>query len=178
MLRIVTDTAADLPAAWIRDYAVELIPINIHFGEKTFLQGVDLTDHEFYRIANETGKIPKTSQPSPGQFVEFSIMGIGEAPISVSSPPGRGPSFELAIRRIGSVTAAALPPQSPINVVKGRVDDVGYLGSISHYHVHTEAGNRVTALRANSSHNVERSISWDDTVWLEWPEDAGVVLTR
>ncbi len=68
-------------------------------------------------------------------------------------------------------------PQSSINVVKGRVDDVGYLGSISHYHVHTEAGNRVTALRANSSHSVERSISWDDTVWLEWPAEAGVVLT-
>jgi putrescine transport system ATP-binding protein len=67
-------------------------------------------------------------------------------------------------------------PQSAINVVKGRVDDVGYLGSISHYHVHTEAGNRVTALRANSSHSVERTISWDDTVWLEWPADAGVVL--
>ena len=35
------------------------------------------------------------------------IMGIGEAPISVSSPPGRRQSFELAIRRIGNVTAAA-----------------------------------------------------------------------
>ena len=69
------------------------------------------------------------------------------------------------------------PPQSTVNVVKGRVDDVGYLGSISHYHVHTEAGNRVTALRANSSHSVERSISWDDTVWLEWPADSAVVLT-
>ncbi len=67
-------------------------------------------------------------------------------------------------------------PQSAVNVVKGRVDDVGYLGSISHYHVHTEAGSRVTALRANSSHSVERPISWDDTVWLEWPADAGVVL--
>jgi len=43
----------------------------------------------------------------PGQFVELSIMGIGEAPISVSSPPGRRESFELAIRRIGNVTAAA-----------------------------------------------------------------------
>jgi NAD(P)H-flavin reductase len=43
----------------------------------------------------------------PGQFVELSIMGIGEAPISVSSPPGRRQSFELAIRRIGNVTAAA-----------------------------------------------------------------------
>ncbi|OYW56430.1 MAG: polyamine ABC transporter ATP-binding protein [Hyphomicrobium sp. 32-62-53] len=68
------------------------------------------------------------------------------------------------------------PPQSNVNVVKGRVDDVGYLGSISHYHVHTEAGNRVTALRANSSHNVERAISWDDTVWLEWPAESAVVL--
>ncbi len=42
----------------------------------------------------------------PGQFVELSIMGIGEAPISVSSPPGLGGSFELAIRRIGNLTAA------------------------------------------------------------------------
>lgn len=42
----------------------------------------------------------------PGQFVELSIMGIGEAPISVSSPPGPGASFELAVRRMGSVTGA------------------------------------------------------------------------
>jgi len=68
-------------------------------------------------------------------------------------------------------------PAGGVNMVKGRVDDIGYLGSISHYHVQTEAGNRVTALRANASHTVERSISWDDNVWLEWPIDAGVVLT-
>lgn len=67
-------------------------------------------------------------------------------------------------------------PASAVNVVKGRVDDVGYLGSISHYHVQSEAGNRLTALRANASHTVERPISWDDTVWLEWPDDAGVIL--
>ena len=71
MLRIVADTAADLPVAWIRDYVVDLIPLNIHFGEKKYLQGIDLTDHEFYQLANETGKIPKTSQPSPAQFVDF-----------------------------------------------------------------------------------------------------------
>ena len=43
----------------------------------------------------------------PGQFVELSVMGIGEAPISVSSPPSEGDSFELAIRRVGNVTSAA-----------------------------------------------------------------------
>jgi len=43
----------------------------------------------------------------PGQFVEVSIFGIGEAPISVSSSPtdGNG-SFELGVRKVGNVTGA------------------------------------------------------------------------
>ncbi len=40
----------------------------------------------------------------PGQFVEVSIFGIGEAPISVTSSPTHRGSFELAVRATGSVT--------------------------------------------------------------------------
>ena len=42
----------------------------------------------------------------PGQFVEVSIPGVGEAPISVSSSPTRPENFQLAIRNVGSVTQA------------------------------------------------------------------------
>ncbi len=43
----------------------------------------------------------------PGQFVEVSVLGVGEAPISVSSSPSRSNgSFELAIREVGNVTNA------------------------------------------------------------------------
>jgi sulfite reductase subunit B len=42
----------------------------------------------------------------PGQFVEVSIFGIGEAPISVSSSPTRKGSFELCVRAVGNVTNA------------------------------------------------------------------------
>ena len=42
----------------------------------------------------------------PGQFVEVSVMGIGEAPISVSSSPTRNGIFQLAIRNVGDVTNA------------------------------------------------------------------------
>ena len=42
----------------------------------------------------------------PGQFVEVSVMGIGEAPISVSSSPTRGKTFQLAVRNVGNVTRA------------------------------------------------------------------------
>jgi sulfhydrogenase subunit gamma (sulfur reductase) len=40
----------------------------------------------------------------PGQFVEVSIFGVGEAPFSVSSSPTRRGEFELGIRRVGMLT--------------------------------------------------------------------------
>ncbi len=42
----------------------------------------------------------------PGQFVEISIPGIGEAPISISSPPSDNRKFEMVIRNAGTVTNA------------------------------------------------------------------------
>ena len=42
----------------------------------------------------------------PGQFVEVSVFGIGEAPIFISSSPTRNGSFELVVRRVGNVTEA------------------------------------------------------------------------
>ena len=42
----------------------------------------------------------------PGQFVEVSVAGIGEAPITITSSPTQTGGFELVIRRIGNVTNA------------------------------------------------------------------------
>jgi DegV family protein with EDD domain len=71
MLRIVTDGAADVPAGWDKEFDIQVIPINIQFGEKTYLQNIELDNEGFYKLVDETKKIPKTSQPSPHQFVEF-----------------------------------------------------------------------------------------------------------
>lgn len=42
----------------------------------------------------------------PGQFVQVSLLGWGEAPISVASSPTRGGIFELGVRRAGTLTSA------------------------------------------------------------------------
>jgi len=42
----------------------------------------------------------------PGQFVEVSVPGVGESPITVSSSPTQKEYFELVVRRIGNVTSA------------------------------------------------------------------------
>jgi DegV family protein with EDD domain len=70
-LRIVIDSAGDLPPGWSEDYDIAVIPINIHFGERTYLQGVDLTNQDFYRMAETSAVFPKTSQPTPQQFIQF-----------------------------------------------------------------------------------------------------------
>ncbi len=71
MLRIVTDGAADILPEWGQEYGIEVIPVNILFGEKSYLQGVELDNEGFYKLVDDTKRIPKTSQPSPHQFVEF-----------------------------------------------------------------------------------------------------------
>jgi DegV family protein with EDD domain len=72
-LRIVTDGAVDLPAEWYEEYDIQRIPINVHFGEeKTYIQDVELDQAGFYKLVDSKSlPHPKTSQPSPHQFVEF-----------------------------------------------------------------------------------------------------------
>ena len=85
MLKIVTDGAADMPPEWEKEFDIEVIPINILFGEKTFLQYVDIDNADFYRMVDETKTVPKTAQPSPHQFIEFykKIAQKGDSIISI-----------------------------------------------------------------------------------------------
>lgn len=55
----------------------------------------------------------------PGQFIEVSVLGVGEAPISISSSPSRSnKSFELCVRRVGDVTSAlhSLKPGDKVGI--------------------------------------------------------------
>ena len=40
----------------------------------------------------------------PGQFLQVSVLGIGEAPISISSAPSKDNKFDLCVRAVGEVT--------------------------------------------------------------------------
>ena len=68
-LKIATDSSCDLPASIFHDYAIGVVPINIRFGEEDYLEGVDIDEKIFYEKIKTNGALPKTSQPSVGQFV-------------------------------------------------------------------------------------------------------------
>ncbi len=54
----------------------------------------------------------------PGQFVEVSIFGYGEAPFGISTPPGNTPVFEIMVRQVGNVTKklCALQPGDKVGI--------------------------------------------------------------
>jgi DegV family protein with EDD domain len=67
-VRIVTDSAADLPPSEVDALGVEVVPLSIRFGDKEYTDGVDLTVEEFYAKLAESAALPETSAPSPGAF--------------------------------------------------------------------------------------------------------------
>lgn len=68
MIRIVTDSTCDLPQRYIDRHGIRVVPIVIFFGEEVFLDGVTIDGPTFYRMIEERQVLPKTSQPSPGDF--------------------------------------------------------------------------------------------------------------
>lgn len=85
MLRIVMDGAGDVPAGWEDLYGINILPLNVQFGEQTFTQGKGFTIDDFYRMVREKRIIPKTSLPSIGQIKDFyrSIAQQGDTILSI-----------------------------------------------------------------------------------------------
>ena len=69
-IRIVTDSTADLPAEVAEQLGITVVPLNVHFGEETFLDGIDILHDEFFERLRAARQLPTTSQPSPGKFLE------------------------------------------------------------------------------------------------------------
>lgn len=71
MLRILTDSTADLPAALAQRMQVEIIPLQVTFEDgETYQDGLELSPDEFYERLAQCHKLPSTSQPSPERFEE------------------------------------------------------------------------------------------------------------
>ncbi|MHB1323051.1 MAG: DegV family protein [Coriobacteriia bacterium] len=66
---IVTDSTCDLGPAWLGEHDVVMVPLKVSFGETTYLDWVDLTPEQFYEKLASSPVLPKTSQPSPADFV-------------------------------------------------------------------------------------------------------------
>jgi DegV family protein with EDD domain len=81
-VKIVTDSAADLPAEVVAAHDIRVVPLTIRFGDDEFVDGVDLTPQAFYDKMAELDVLPATAAPSPGAFeVAFREAGADGDPV-------------------------------------------------------------------------------------------------
>jgi putrescine transport system ATP-binding protein len=95
---------------------------------------------------------------------------------SCNADPGSSVAFAIRPEKVR--ISADAPVDSTVNALSGTVWDIGYLGDFSVFIVKLADGSTFRAAQANTHRLVDRPITVDDKVWLTWPVDAGLVLTR
>jgi fatty acid kinase fatty acid binding subunit len=116
---IVLDSTADLPDAAERFPNWRVVPLYVRFGDESFKDGVQLSADEFYDRLQHDPELPRTSQPTPADFLRcyrelisyeriFSlhlsakVSGTYESALSAAEELGHG-----VVRAVDTETASA-----------------------------------------------------------------------
>jgi len=70
MVRVVTDSAADIPPRVASDLGITVVPFYVRFGGEVYRDGVDIDADRFYQRLASENVLPVSSTPSPGEMAE------------------------------------------------------------------------------------------------------------
>ena len=68
VIKIVTDSTADLPDNIIKELDIAVVPEYLRFGDQVYRDHIDINEDEFYQRLLNGSVHPKTSQPTPQDF--------------------------------------------------------------------------------------------------------------
>ncbi|HYF95465.1 MAG TPA: DegV family protein [Symbiobacteriaceae bacterium] len=119
-VKIVTDSTASIPAEICRSLHITVVPVVVHFGQETYIDGVNPAA-EFYGRLGAAEQPPTTSTPSPGTFLETyrKLAADGAAIISIHL-------FETKSALINVARMAAkMLPESNIHIIDSQTTTLG-----------------------------------------------------
>lgn len=118
MIRVLTDSACDLPQAVADHHGITIVPLTIRFGSEEFVDREDLSVSEFWERSARSATLPETAAPAPGHFEQAyrALAAEGATGIVVISLSGdlsaTIQSAELAARAVADLI--------PVHVVDSR----------------------------------------------------------
>lgn len=121
-VKIVTDSSADLPPEVAQSLGIVVLPMNIHFGNQVFRDGIDISADDFFARVNGTGNQPTTSPPPARLFEETyaELMKQTDSIVSIHISSKLSPTFRAAQR-----AAAPLLGQAKIVTIDSQLVSVG-----------------------------------------------------
>ena len=117
-IRIVTDSACDLPPELAERHGIEIVPLTVRFGEEELVDRRDLTPRQFWDRLARSDVLPETAAPSPGAFeaayrkaAEDGCEGV----VCITISAGLSATYEAA-----HLAAQAMTDSIPVRVVDSR----------------------------------------------------------
>lgn len=116
MIKIVTDSASDIPQDLVHEYGIIVVPTHIIWGDEQYIDGVTMTAEELYARLPQDPVAPTSSQPTVTQFLAAFDQAAAEGADQIVSI-SVGASFS------GTFQAANLAAENytlPISLVDSR----------------------------------------------------------
>ncbi len=121
-MKIVTDSAADIPRQLVEELGITVVPLTVHFGDKSYLDYVELNPSNFYDLLRSSPEHPRTSQPSPGDFKDvFEKLTADGSPVVAVLLSG-----ELSGTYQSATLAREMLPDRKIEVIDSRLASMCY----------------------------------------------------
>jgi len=172
-VRVVTDSACDLPDDLLERHGIEVVPLTIRFGNEELIDRKELSTDEFWRRLADSDVLPETSAPSAGAFenafrrlVEDGATGI--ICINLSSKLS-------ATMQSAQVAAQAVQADCPVVVIDSLMVSMG-LGSLCLTAAQRASdGDSLESIVANGSDRRNRSKLYGTLDTLEFLKKGGRV---
>ena len=122
-VRVICDTACDLPQELAQSYGISLVPLHVRFGSKEFVDREELSTKDFWRLCSSSGDLPETAAPAPGAFhaaFESAAASGASAVLCVTISSRLSATFDSA-----SQAAAEMGPALPVEVFDSRSVTMG-----------------------------------------------------
>ncbi len=98
-VKIVTDSAQDFEPEVLKKMGIEVIPLNVHFGDEVFKDGYGLRGKAFYDKLQSSSYIARTSQPSPWEFEQVfdQLSSDGSSVIAITLSSALSGTYQSAV---------------------------------------------------------------------------------
>ena len=96
-VRIIVDSSTDVSEKY--QEKIQFVPLTVRFGDKEYLDGVELSKHQFYEMLVESDVLPTTSQATPAAFADCfeAIASAGDSAVVITLSSKLSGTYQSAV---------------------------------------------------------------------------------
>lgn len=163
-VKILTDSACDIDPHYLQSIGVTVVPLTVHFGEESYVDGFEMRGKKFWDKLQSTDVLPRTSQPSVGAFQKAfdELTSDGSSVVAVLLSANLSGTYQAA-----QLAASELPDRK-IAIINSKTASVGYGLLVLEANDLAQAGMSFEEVRDKTQAMVDRLVTIFSVDTLDW----------